>query len=199
MLDCARLNPIHVNRFTLNPASDVPVLGCHALPGSTLIRTLALVAVLVMSSSSLHAQMSPGRFAVTALVPQGPDIGVAYAASERTRINLGLGFSASYPDAGVSESSFSVKAGAWRLQPAFEGVSMFYGGSIEFLAHSGSTSTGDFGVMVQAGAEYAISRSFSIGGVVGLGYASGGTSSLGAAGTRLATSEASIMLTWWVL
>ncbi|MCU0452333.1 MAG: hypothetical protein MUE68_01620 [Bacteroidetes bacterium] len=158
----------------------------------------ALVVVLLLPTVT-SAQMSPGKIALTASVPRGADVGLAYAASKQTRVNLGIGFSAAQPETGASRSEFLVHAGAWYLQPAFEGVSMFFGGGVEFLSQSGSTSKGDLGILAQAGAEYSVTRSFAIAGLVGIGYSTGDTSASGSSGSRFATSDVAIIFTWWVI
>jgi hypothetical protein len=53
-------------------------------------------------------------------------------------------------------------------------------------------------LIAQAGAEYAVGRSFGVGTVVGLGYGSGGTSAMGAKGSRFGTVEVAVVMTWWV-
>lgn len=124
---------------------------------------------------------------------------MSYAATGSLRINLGIGFTSAKPDAGPARSEFLVRPGVWFVQMAADNVSLFYGGAFEFLARSGGTSTGDVGLIAQAGAEYAVGRSFSVGTVVGLGYGSGDTSAFGAKGSRFGTAEVAVMMTWWVL
>jgi hypothetical protein len=142
--------------------------------------------------------MSEGRFAVTASLPQASDLGMSYAASGNVRVNLGIGFTSVSPDVGPSRSEFTVRPGVWYVQKAVDAVSLFYGGSLEFLARSGGTSTGDVGLIAQAGADYAVARSFSVGAVVGLGYHSGDTSASAAKGSRFGTVDVAVVMTWWV-
>lgn len=143
--------------------------------------------------------MSAGRVAVTATLPQGPDVGMSYAATNNLRLNLGIGFASSKPDVGPARSEFAVRPGVWFVQKAVDNVSLFFGGALEFLAQSGGTSTGDMAVIAQAGAEYAVGRSFSVGTVVGLGYGSGDTSASGAKGGRFGTAEGAVVMSWWIL
>lgn len=169
------------------------------ISGDLRLSRLIVLILAVAAWTPAFSQMSAGRFAVMASLPQGPDVGISYAATGNLRINLGVGFLSANPDVGPARSEFTVRPGVWFVQKAVDNVSLCFGGALEFLAQSGGTSTGDVGLIAQAGAEYAVGRSFSVGTVVGLGYGSGDTSAFGAKGSRFGTTEAAVVLTWWVL
>jgi hypothetical protein len=173
-------------------------------PGSLVFKDLTFraffltLATLLLSTLALGQPTSP-RFALTTAIGQGSDVGMSYAFSGHWRLNFGLGFSTSVPDSGATASSFSVQTGAWRLQPVEGPLSAFYGGAVEFMTRSGARSTGDIGLILQAGAEYSISPRFALGSLAGLEYWFGDTSASGREGSRFGTARVGIFLTWWVL
>jgi hypothetical protein len=140
------------------------------------------------------SQLKSGALGLTMSLSQSPNIGLAYAASENTRIAASIGFDAAKDSSGTT-SSYRFSTSIWRYILSSDNIASFFGGSIGLDADSkpaGTVSSVSFGPLF--GAEYWFSKRFAVFGMFQVAFQTG--KSFGTNVTRL-SSSAQTGLTWY--
>jgi len=150
---------------------------------------IALV-VLVLATTTLSAQITPGGLAITGLVGGmvNNGVGIGYGLSENLKVNGVIGFSSISNDNG---GNFGFGASGQYYLNTTENVSTFVGAEfgLDFVSFGGGTSDTYVNVGAFLGAEYWFSPKFSWAGTVGFGLSSGTNVFIG---TNMSSG-----LTWW--
>ncbi len=153
-----------------------------------------LLAVTTLSIVTANAQLKSGSIGLTASLLESPNIGLAYAASAKTRVSATFGFGLTKDSTGTT-SNYRFNASLWQYVLSADNISNFFGGSVGLDAHSypsGTSST--IGLTALYGAEYWFSPKFALNGVFQLHYDTG--KELGSSVTSVYTSVQT-GLTWY--
>ena len=171
---------------------------------------LVLIAIALISASALAGDMvKSGQWGIqTSLGVAGSPVigtnsaGVKFMASENLAVRVELGFTSFSPaGGGGSTSGYALGAGfeyhmeskGGNVSP-YVGLQAGYGGG---SAPGGGTTPTVFAVNGVFGGEYFFSSNFSVGGEVGLGFASAGAS--GATSTGIGTFGVGNWIATWYL
>jgi len=159
-------------------------------------RRIVFLAVLLCGVATVSfAQLKTGALGLTTSFSENPNLGLAFAASENTRIAATVGFDFSHDSTGNS-STYSFGLSLWRYVLTAESISNFFGGSVGFDAQSnpfGTSSSIDLAALY--GAEYWFSKRFAVHGTLQIHFDTG--RSLGSTVTGIFTS-AEAGLTWYL-
>jgi hypothetical protein len=124
------------------------------------IRT-ALLLCLTLAVVSF-GQLKSGAMGLTTSFFENPNLGLAYAASENTRIAASVGFSFAHDSSGNS-STYHFGLSMWHYVLTTESISNFLGGAVGFDAQSnpvGTSSSVDLAALY--GAECWFSTGFAL-------------------------------------
>ncbi|MCX7984273.1 MAG: hypothetical protein N3A63_05165 [Bacteroidetes bacterium] len=103
--------------------------------------------------------------------PAGPyTIGIVYLPSDQIRLRGDMGYRLQKNTQGQKESEFAFTANVWRYYATKENITPFLCGSLIIGSVSGATSTGLLGVGGGGGAEFWVSKRFSVYGQLHLIY-----------------------------
>jgi len=156
------------------------------------------VTVLVLLSltfiGTANGQLKSGSLGLTTSLLENPNLGLAYAASENTRISASVGFSFTHDSTGNS-STYHFGVNLWRYVLTTESISNFLGGAIgvDALSNSvGTSSSLDFAGLY--GAEYWFSTRFALHGTLQIHFNTGRM--FGSTVSKVYTS-AETGLTWY--
>ena len=139
-------------------------------------------------------QLKSGALGLTTSFFENPNLGLAYATSENTRIAASVGFSFAHDSSGNS-STYHFGLSMWRYVLNTESISNFLGGAVGFDARSnpvGTSSSVDLAGLY--GAEYWFSRRFALHGTLQIHFNTGKI--IGSNISRVFTS-AETGLTWY--
>jgi hypothetical protein len=156
------------------------------------IRTAFLLSFTMVVVS--FGQLKSGSLGLTTSFFENPNLGLAYAASENTRITASVGFNFAHDSSGNS-STYHFGLSMWRYVLNTESISNFLGGAVGFDAQSnpvGTSSSVDLAALY--GAEYWFSTRFALHGTLQIHFDTG--KFIGLSVSRVFTS-AETGLTWY--
>ena len=140
------------------------------------------------------AQLKPGALGLTTSFSENPNLGLAYAASENTRITATVGFNFAHDSTG-NASTYHFAVSIWRYVLTTDNISNFFGGVVGVDAQSNPVGTSSFlDVVALYGAEYWFSTRFAVHGTLQVHFGTG--KELGTGVSRIYTSAES-GLTWY--
>lgn len=155
---------------------------------TTLLVTVAITTVCL-------AQLKNGAVGLTVSFLENPNLGLAYAASQNTRISAKVGFNFAHDSTGNS-STYHFELNMWRYVMNVENVSGFFGGSVGMDALSNPAGTASsIGAGALYGMEYWFSARFAVHGTVQIHLSTG--KALGSSVSRVFTTAES-GLTWYL-
>jgi hypothetical protein len=160
------------------------------------MRTKCTILFLLMTllNGVSFGQLKSGSIGLTTSLSKEPNLGIAYAASENSRISANVGFNFTHDSTGNS-STYHFGVNAWRYILNVENISSFFGGALGVDAQSsqaGTSSSLDLAALY--GAEYWFSPRFAVNGTLQVHFGTGKV--LGSTVSRIYTS-AETGLTWY--
>ena len=164
-------------------------------------KLIALLAVVVLLGSFASAQDGMAKKgswgAMTEVSGTGKNLGVSYWLADDMSLGVNLGFkSSSPPSPAKSTSMFNIGAGIWKHMDAMGNLSPFIGGAIGIGSdNSSGTDVSSFNIAGQMGAEYFMSKNFSVAGWLQLGFGSAGPS--GSTTSTISTSTGTQFTWYW--
>jgi hypothetical protein len=148
----------------------------------------------VMLTALSFGQLKTGSIGLTTSLLKDPNLGIAYAASENTRISANVGFNFAHDSSGNS-STYHFGVSAWRYVLTAASISSFFGGTLGVDAQSnpaGTSSLLDLAGLY--GAEYWFSSKFAVHGTLQVHVGTG--KDFGSTVSKIYTS-AETGLTWY--
>ena len=156
---------------------------------------IGMILLLSSTASALSlGQLKSGALGLTTSFFETPNLGLAYATSENTRVSASVGFNFVHDSAGNS-STYHFGVNVWRYVFTTESISNFFGGAAGFDAQSnpvGTSSSVDLAALY--GAEYWFSTKFALHGTLQIHFDTGKV--FGSSVSRIFTS-AETGLTWY--
>ena len=149
----------------------------------------------IVFTSFCYPQLKNGAVGLTASFNGSPNLGLAYAVSQNTRIAADVGFQFSHDSVGNS-STYQFGLSMWRYVLNADNISSFFGGTVGIDAQSNSGGTSSsLGLGALYGAEYWFSPKFAVYGTLQVHLSTG--KAFGATVSRVFTSAES-GLTWYL-